>query len=313
MKNLEVKNKTRVQTNSNTSASEQTTDHEIIKNKITGEKSANIRRLLIRMETRKYSQITIKVPAHRNGLLEKTLALINEDVEIKTLWRVININAIDRLGMTDHGVVHFQIVSNIALRLARILAKNQVRMSITRNYDLSNDDAELVILLASLFHDLGMSISREGHEEFSLILSNTILHRILDFLPVEERTIVISETLHAIIAHRSDGVPYTVEAGIVRVADALDMSEGRSRIPYQAGKIDIHAVSAAAIDKVEILEGTDRPIQINIWMNNIAGIFQVDEPLRRKLLGSGIEKFVKVSAYLTEGEGKRLVKEFETL
>jgi len=71
-----------------------------------------------------------------------------------------------------------------------------------------------------------MSISREGHEEFSLIISNTILHRILDFLPVEERTIVISETLHAIIAHRSDGIPYTVEAGIVRVADAMDMSEG---------------------------------------------------------------------------------------
>jgi metal-dependent HD superfamily phosphatase/phosphodiesterase len=47
-------------------------------------------------------------------------------------------------------------------------------------------------------------------------------------------------------------------------------------------------------------------------MNNIAGIFQVDELLRRKLLGSGIEKFVKVSAYLTEGEEKRLVKEFET-
>lgn len=264
------------------------------------------------METRKYSQIDIKVPAHRNSLLEKVLALINEDVEIKTLWRVNNINAIDRLGMTDHGVVHFQIVANIALRLARILSKNQVMMSITRNYELSNDYAELVILLASLFHDLGMSISREGHEEYSLILANPILHRILDFLPVEERTIVTSETLHAIIAHRSDGIPYTIEAGIVRVADAMDMSEGRSRIPYQAGKIDIHAVSAAAIDKVEILEGDDRPIQINIWMNNIAGIFQVDELLRRKLLGSGIEKFVKVSAFLAVGEQKRLVKEFET-
>jgi uncharacterized protein len=263
------------------------------------------------METRKYSQIDIRVPAHRNSMLEKTQALINEDVEIKTLWRINNINAIDRLGMTDHGVVHFQIVANIALRLARILTKNQVMMSITRNYDLSNDYAELVILLASLFHDLGMSISREGHEEFSLIISNAILHRILDFLPVEERTIVTSETLHAIIAHRSDGIPYTVEAGIVRVADAMDMSEGRSRIPYQAGKIDIHAVSAAAIDKVEIQEGVDKPIQINIWMNNIAGIFQVDELLRRKLLGSGIEKYVKVSAYLTEGEGNRLVKEFE--
>lgn len=264
------------------------------------------------MEPRKYAQIDIRVPAHHNTYLEQALAIINEDVEIKTLWRVLNINAIDRLGMTDHGVVHFQIVSNIALRLARILSKNQVTMSITRNYDLPVELAELVILLASLFHDLGMSISREGHEEFSLILTNSILHRILDFLPVEERTIVISETLHAIIAHRSGGVPYTVEAGIVRVADALDMSEGRSRIPYQAGKIDIHAVSAAAIDRVEIQEGGERPVQINIWMNDIAGIFQVDELLRRKLVGSGIEKYVRVNAYLQEGESQRLVKEFQT-
>jgi metal-dependent HD superfamily phosphatase/phosphodiesterase len=264
------------------------------------------------MEPRKYTQIDIRVPAQHNSLLEKTLAVVNEDVEIKTLWRVNNINAIDRLGMTDHGPVHFQIVANIALRLARILDKHQVAMSITKNYDLSNDYAELVILLASLFHDLGMSISREGHEEYSLILANSILHRILDFLPVEERTIVISETLHAIIAHRSGGVPYTVEAGIVRVADALDMSEGRSRIPYQAGKMDIHSVSAASIDRVEILEGSEKPVQINIWMNNNAGIFQVDELLRRKLLGSGIEKYVLVHAYLIEGEEKRLIKEFQT-
>lgn len=264
------------------------------------------------METKKYTTIDIRVPTHKNSLLEKSLAIINEDLEIKTLWRVININAIDRLGMTDHGVVHFQIVANIALRLARILEKNQVVMSVTRNYDLPTDYAELIILLASLFHDLGMTISRENHEEFSLILANSILHRILDFMQIDERTIIISETLHAIIAHRSGGVPYTIEAGVVRVADALDMSEGRSRIPYQAGKMDIHSVSAASIDKVEILEGTDKPVQINIWMNNNAGIFQVDELLRRKLLGSGIEKYVKVSAYLGEGENRRLIKEFET-
>jgi metal-dependent HD superfamily phosphatase/phosphodiesterase len=265
------------------------------------------------MEPRKYAQIDIRVPAQHNNLLEKTLELINQDVEIKTLWRVININAIDRLGMTDHGPVHFQIVANIALRLARILDKNKVAMSVTQNYNLSNDYAELIILLGSLLHDLGMSISREGHEEFSLILANDILHRILDFLPVEERTIVISETLHAIIAHRSGGVPYTIEAGIVRVADALDMSEGRSRIPYQAGKMDIHSVSAAAIDRVEILEGSAKPIQINIWMNNNAGIFQVDELLKRKLKGSGIDEYVVVSAYLVEGEEKKLVKEYQAM
>jgi hypothetical protein len=263
------------------------------------------------MEIKKYSQIDIHVPVRSNVLLEKALSGINQDVEIKTLWRVLNVNAIDRLGMTDHGPVHFQIVANIAIRITRLLAKHQVQMAIVKDYELTNDHVELVILLASLFHDLGMSISREGHEGYSLFLANHILHRILDFLPVDERTIVISETLHAIIAHRSGGRPYTVEAGIVRVADAMDMSEGRSRIPYQAGKIDIHSVSAAAIDRVEIAEGTARPVQINIWMNNIAGIFQVDELLRQKLVGSGIEKFVIVSAYLSDGQENKLVKEFQ--
>jgi metal-dependent HD superfamily phosphatase/phosphodiesterase len=263
------------------------------------------------MEPKKYSQIDIRVPAQPHSLLDKALAVINEDVEIKTLWRISNVNAIDRLEMTDHGPVHYQIVANIATRLGRILVKHQVEMSIVKNYDLSNEHAELVILLASIFHDLGMSISREGHEGYSLFLANTILHRILDFLNVEERTIVISEVLHAIIAHRSGGRPYTIEAGIVRVADALDMSEGRSRIPYQAGKIDIHSVSAAAIERVEIAEGKEKPIQINIWMNNMAGIFQVDELLKQKLVGSGIEKYIIISAYLNENHENKLIKEFE--
>ena len=263
------------------------------------------------MEPKKYSQIDIHVPSHANSLQEKALNVINQDIEIKTLWRISNVNAIDRLEMTDHGPVHFQIVANIATRLARILVKHDVEMSIVKNYGLSNDHAELVILLASIFHDLGMSINREGHEGFSLFLANNILHRILDFLSIEERTIVISEVLHAIIAHRSGGSPYTIEAGIVRVADALDMSEGRSRIPYELGKLDIHSVSAAAINRVEITEGTNKPIHINIYMNNMAGIFQVDELLKQKLTGSGIEKFIIISMYLDEEKEKKLIKEFE--
>ena len=257
------------------------------------------------------SPIQIHVPLAGNELLEKALELINNDIEIKTLWKIININAIDRLGMSDHGPVHVQIVANIAIRLTRILEKKEIQMSITRYFELSSKYAELVILLASLFHDLGMSISREGHEEFSLFLGNSILHRVLEFLPVDERTIVTSEVLHAIIAHRSGGKPHTIEAGIVRVADALDMSEGRSRIPYQAGNVDIYSISAAAIDKIEIIEGEERPVQINILMNNSAGLFQVDELLKRKLTGSGIEKYVKVKAFIERRREKKLIKEFE--
>ena len=258
----------------------------------------------------KSTDITIHVPLGSNSLLEKALANINNSKEVRTLWKVIDVNAIDRLGMTDHGPVHFQIVSNIALRLARVLVKNKVKMSVVEDFELSNNHAELIILLASLFHDLGMSIEREGHEGFSLFLANNILREILDFLPVEERTIVISETLHAIISHRSGGKPRTIEAGIVRVADALDMSEGRSRIPYEEGQVDIHSLSHAAIDKVKIKEGRKKPIQINILMNNSSGLFQVDELLKKKIIGSKIEKYVDVRAYVARKKEKKLIKEF---
>ncbi|EKD62471.1 MAG: hypothetical protein ACD_52C00156G0001 [uncultured bacterium] len=262
------------------------------------------------MKSTDIKQITLNVPTKGNELLAKCLEAVNNTKEIYSLWKVINVNAIDRLGMPDHGPVHFQIVSNIALRLCRILVKNKVKMSTAADFKLTNDHSELVIFLASIFHDLGMSISRENHEEFSLIVANNLLHQVLAFLPIDERTIVTSEVLHAIIAHRKNGVPYTVEAGIVRVADALDMSEGRSRIPYQAGKIDIHSVSAAAIDKIEIKEGVAKPIQIVITMNNSAGIFQIDELLKSKLKGSRIEDFVEIRAYVNKGKEKKLIKKY---
>ncbi|OGM17978.1 phosphohydrolase [Candidatus Woesebacteria bacterium RIFCSPHIGHO2_01_FULL_37_10] len=255
--------------------------------------------------------IKIYVPAKDNNFLKECLDRINKSKKIYTLWKVINVNAIDRLGMPDHGIVHFQIVANIALRLSRILTKNGVVMSAVKDFGLTNKYSEVIIFLASVLHDLGMTISREGHEEFSLILANEILYKLLKFLPISERTIVASETLHAIIAHRKNGTPYTLEAGIIRVADALDMSEGRSRISYEAGNVNIHSISAAAIDNVEIKEGTDKFVQIVITMNNSAGIFQVDELLKNKLKGSKLEEYVEVIAYVNKGKEKKLIKSYK--
>jgi metal-dependent HD superfamily phosphatase/phosphodiesterase len=256
------------------------------------------------------SKIKINVPSEHNELIQKALENINSNDEIKTLWMIINVNAIDRLKMTDHGHVHFQIVANISLKIARMLDKNKVELSVVKDYGLSKQHSELVILLTSLFHDLGMTVNREGHEEFSIIIANKVLHDVLDFLPVIERTIVISEVLHCIISHRKGGTPYTLEAGIVRVADALDMSEGRSRIPYETGKVDIHSLSAAAIDKIDITEGKDKPIQVTITMNNSAGLFQVDELLKKKLKGSGLEDFISIKALIESDQEKSLLKEF---
>jgi metal-dependent HD superfamily phosphatase/phosphodiesterase len=176
------------------------------------------------MSTLSQTPITIKVPTNPDTLVAKALERINDNVELKTLWRVLNVNAIDRLGMSDHGAVHFQIVANIGIKLLRMLHKNDIKTSIESDFELTFRHAELVVLLGCLLHDLGMSIDRPNHEEYSLFLAHDIMKQILDFLPTEERVIVTSEALHTIISHRSGGQPITIEAGVVRVADALDMS-----------------------------------------------------------------------------------------
>ncbi len=256
----------------------------------------------------------IRLPLRHNPTLKQVIERVNTDDELHALWQAQNINAVDRLGMSDHGPVHMHIVSNIALRLARLLAEREIEFSLIKNYGalygFTKHDVEVVIVLASLLHDVGMSIHRIDHEQYSLFVAQPKIDGLLDGLyPTAARTILRSEILHAIIAHRAGGKPMTVEAGVVRIADALDMAEGRSRISIESGHLNIHSVSAAAIDKVEIGPGEQRPIRIRIAMNNSAGIFQVDELMKDKLRGSGIEALIEVEANVTGGETeKRLIQ-----
>jgi metal-dependent HD superfamily phosphatase/phosphodiesterase len=157
-----------------------------------------------------------------------------------------------------------------------------------------------------------MSIHRTDHEAYSLFLAEPKLRQLLEGIYDEPgRTVVISEALQAIIGHRRRGEqPYTLEAGVVRVADALDMARGRSRVPVESGRIGIHALSAAAIDEVAIETGTDRAVRVEINMNNSAGVFQVDDLLATKLRGTPLESHLEVVATIEGETEKRLLTEF---
>lgn len=258
------------------------------------------------------SQIKINVPINGNKLLEETVSRINSNREIKTLWKILNVNAIERLGYTDHGPMHFNIVANYGLQIARIFREKGVTMSIVTDFGLTYEHAEVVIFLACIMHDLGMSIHRVNHEQFSLFIARDYLKEILSFLPVEEKIVTMSETLHAIISHShgSAGATSTIEGGIVRIADALDMSKGRSRIPYKMGNIDIHSVSANAIESVEVLPGRGKIVEIRVIMTSEAGIFQLDDFVEEKLGASKLVKYVEVRSYIQENGRKRLYKEY---
>lgn len=257
------------------------------------------------------SNVSIKINSKNNKLLKKVVERINKNSEIKTLWKVINVNATNRLGYSDHGPMHFQIVANYALHIARILNKNKIEMSIVSDFGLAYDHAEVVIFLASIMHDLGMSIHRSNHEQFSLFIARDFLNEILNFLPDEERVVVTSETLHAIISHShgSSGKTSTIEGGIVRVADALDMTKGRARISSLL--VDIENVSNNAIESVYVTPGDQKFIDIKVIMTNPAGLFQVDDFVEEKLEPSGLKKYIDIKVYILEGGKEKLFKDYE--
>jgi len=254
------------------------------------------------------ARMRINVPPRANKKLRTLVDRVNADVQLKAWWHVANVNAVKRLQINDHSWVHIQIVTNLALKLLRQLAKNDVEPGMVRDYGMTQDDAEIVVALGAFLHCIGMAVHRERHEDWSLFLAAPKVEELLDGLYEEpELTVVQSEVLQAITSHREDGRPLTLEAGVIRVADALDMAEGRSRIPFQHGRVSIHSLSAAAIEGVEIKDGETAPVLIEITMNNSSGIYQVDELLKGKLRGSGLEPYVEVVAHIDTEAEKSLI------
>jgi len=249
--------------------------------------------------------MSFEVPTRHNATLQQLVERVNADAELLQLWKSANINAVDRCGISDHGEVHIRIVANAALKILRLLAEAEIEPSVVTHHGLTASDAEVIVVLAACLHDVGIAVHRDDHERYSLILAYPKARQLLAGLYEEPiLTTVVAEVLHAVIAHRADVRCLTLEAGVLKVADALDMSQGRSRIPFEAGQVNIHSVSALAVEAVNIQKGQERPVQVDIRLGNSAGIFQVDALLKAKLKNSTLAPYVEVVAHI-EGETER--------
>jgi len=247
-----------------------------------------------------------------NEKLGVLLERVNKSEKLKALWDASHIMTVSRLGYSDHGPVHVSIVANLSLKLLRNLLAAGVVPSIVKDHGMKNEDAEIIVVMASVLHDIGNSIHRDEHEMLGIILAGPIIDGLTEGLYTErEAQIMKCEILHAMICHDEEAQNLTIESGVVKLADALDMKQGRARIPFKLGKQDIYAVSALAIDDVKITSSEEKPIVVEIDMNNSAGIFQVDNLLKNKLMNSGLEKHVLVRAKVREDGEKGIIKEYE--
>ncbi len=249
--------------------------------------------------------MALNLPLDDNPKLAELERRIEAHRALNAYWYCSNINAVNRLGINDHGPVHVKIVARLALQILRLLRAAGLEPSVVRDHKLTHQDAEVIVALAACLHDIGHIIHRDHHEEFSLMLAPRLIRELLEGLyPERELAIITAEVLHAIWAHKTEIEPLTLEAGVLKVADALDMEQGRARIPFKTGEVTIHSVSAMAIDRVRVRPGKAKPVEIRIRMSNSAGIFQLDNLLRRKLERSGLKEYFEINVEIREEERK---------
>ncbi|WP_247000011.1 HD domain-containing protein [Halosolutus gelatinilyticus] len=244
--------------------------------------------------------------------LNRVLEFVDTDEEIQTYLEAQNVNAVDRMRYNDHGVKHIEIVRNRALCLYELLKAGDVDFNGARQQGLDEEDESVIIALAAALHDIGHVVHRDEHVYYSIPLAADVLDRILpEFYDLAEQVRVKAEVLHAILCHHKAETPLTTEAGVIRVADALDMERGRSRIPYEYGGRGINTLSSQAISSVSLQEGDSRPVMVEIAMTNAAGVYQVDNLLKAKLRGSGLEDEIRIVAVNTNENHDQLVERIE--
>jgi metal-dependent HD superfamily phosphatase/phosphodiesterase len=238
-----------------------------------------------------------------NKLCKTALDELERDIEVQTLLEDSNRMAIDRMGYSDHGHTHSLIVAMNGVKLIQALSHG-LEPSIVQEGTGGQDDAELVVFLGCYLHDIGMVVARNNHDIFTVMLATPILDRILVKIYPDDRhrqVHIRGHILHAIYSHDMAAPPLTVEAGVVGVADALDMTKGRARIPFEAGSVNIHSTSAMAIEDVRIRKGEKRTVRIDVIMNNATGLFQIQELLEKKIRGAPkLREHIELYAIMSE-------------
>lgn len=238
--------------------------------------------------------------------VNRLVSTVEKDEEIRALLEMSNVNAVRRLGYNDHGPVHARIVAGVSLEILNLLLNRNVGLSSLQDGTASNlNEVKAILVLASYLHDIGNSIHREYHEMMGGLIAKDIVDRILlqTFPDIGARRYLLrQEILSAIFSTEYNVKALTMEASIVKLADGLDMSEGRARLPYKMGKVDMHSLSALNIKHVELSPAEDVPILVSVHMDDLAGFFQVERVLMPKIDSSKLKGLVRINIYNVRGE-----------
>lgn len=234
---------------------------------------------------------------------------LSRDPEALACWDMANYITMRKLGYNDHGRVHAWVTGAASMAILELLVAGGVKPDLVESGLGDLDDAYLAVILGTMLHDIGNGVQRVQHEAHGVHLARPIIDRILApiYPDAFKRTKVRSFMLHCINCHDLNPAPLTIEGGVTAVADGIDITKGRGRKAFALGSVDIHSISALAVDTVTISRGQERPVRIDVTMNNSGGIFQVEEILAPKVVRSPLARFVSLRAHMRDGDEERIL------
>ncbi len=246
-----------------------------------------------------------------DGKVRTLLEGLFKDEEIYLYHSYGNSVSVRRLGYNDHGPVHARITTYNAFKLLTLLHRNGVETSLEAEEIASFEDSVVGTLLGCFLHDVGMAVARDAHEWHSITLADAFIQKhLLAIYPGDAamRIVLRSIAHEVIVGHMTHTRIHSIEAGVVLIADGTDMSRGRSRIPSNLDRDpmvgDMHRYSANSISRVDIQAGENKPIRITIEMDNVTGLFQLEEVLMAKVKASPIMGYLEIVALVKGQEPK---------
>jgi len=256
----------------------------------------------------KQQQLEDRILKLLSGKALKTAELLFADPEIQALQEYANIVSIKRLGFNDHGPVHMRKATLNTIKMFRLLHDAGIQMHLEKEKVGTADDSLVGVIMASLMHDLGMTIARDSHEFLSIQIATPFIDKVLSAIHAEDeyhiKAAIKSIAIEGIFGHMATHKIHSLEAGLVLIGDGSDMEKGRARIPAMLStKVrpgDIHRTSASAIQKVHIRKGEEKPIRIDVEMNASVGFFQIEEVFFPKINISPVKPFIELYAGVTD-------------
>jgi metal-dependent HD superfamily phosphatase/phosphodiesterase len=244
------------------------------------------------------------------GQLPQIFDSILKDPRILSYYRLGDFMATYEYKTTPHDLNHAKRAAYYALSIYDHLHSRKIKSDIVKAKIVDLKEAEAIVLMAAMMHDIGNTVDREKHPTYSVFLAEPVISDLLGEYFPERKAVMYPMVLHAINAHSSRGIPpETLEANCVALGDRCDVSHKRIREDYHVKRFK--SLVDETIENIDI-NSKVTPLTIDVYMDDPLAIFRVERIIKEiNTRCFMVKKYATVRGFLKEKGKMKLFEKWQ--